>query len=192
MKMLKKMMLLAMAAAAVVAFAAPAAASANWTHNAGELGENVEVEFHGTAQFVGDLGSVHCEDATAFVLLTGNSNEGHIETFEVDNEPNCVVGGLLASLCGTHSLTEAHAEGGLATIEGGTIVLSNIHLVNVFGTCAEVELTDNPEEDATATPDNPEHIHSVSLGGSLEDNLGGIEEISGTLNATPSGTYGIE
>jgi hypothetical protein len=197
--MVKKMMLLATMAVAVVAFVAPAAASANWTHNGSPLTENVHLQFHGTWKFEGALGRVHCEDTTMTVELTSvPGNIAHVIEFTVDNPTvDCRVSGVLAAICGERSLHETYlTHNGLATINGGAIELSEIELVTVFGEtpkpCAEVILTDNSENITTATPDNPEEIHSVSLGGSLEDNFGGKEQFSGVLNATPSGTYGIE
>jgi hypothetical protein len=191
--MFKKMMLLAVAAMAVVAVAAPAAASANWKDAGVDVTGNPHVNFSGPASFNGALGSVSCQEATATVQLTGGTNDAHIKTFTVDNPGNCVVGGFLGALCGTRSLTTADlTQEGTATISGGTIELTNISLENQFGSCATILLTDEEEGSLTATPNNKKAISSVSLSGSLEDNTGGSEVVSGTLAVSPAGTYGIE
>jgi hypothetical protein len=204
--MLKKAILVAMAVAAFAAVAAPAA-SANWTHEGNPLEGNPIVEFHGTTEFSGGIGSVHCEDSTAEIELTGGTNIGHVLSFTVDNPTvNCEVTGLASLACtGSPAASTTLESAGLlqealATIEGGTIGVTEVELTNIFfngnGPCADVTLTNVVEEGAevpiTATPNNAGSIEEVELGGSLATSVGGTVEINGTLAATPSGTYGIE
>jgi hypothetical protein len=194
--MLKKMILSAMAVMAVAAVAAPAA-SATWTHEGVALttGQNPIEGFHGTAEFNSEElgGGVHCNNATAFIEMTGGTTDGHVE-FEVDNPSSCTVTGAIAAICGEHSLTNAElafpATAQIVTNGSGQSVIqvSNIALVDEFGECLTLVL----EGEVTATPSpNSKAISSVSLSGELESLFGPVV-VNGTLNAENPGTYGID
>jgi hypothetical protein len=193
--MFKKMMLLAVAAMAVVAVVAPAAASANWTDSGVPLasGENPHILLEGPWKYESEFGLVSCTEATATVQLTGGTIDAHIKSFTVDNPQGCTVGGLLAALCGTHSLTAANlTQEGTATVAGGTLEWSEVSLITEFGSCAAILLTDAEEGSLTATPNNKSAISSLMVSGELEDNAGGVQSYSSTLKVTPQGRYGIE
>jgi len=194
--MLKKMMLLAVAAAAVLAVAAPAA-SANWTHSGAELKTNANVTFSGETSFAGELGTVTCKQLTGAATLTGSSSHGTLQSFSVDSPTtNCEVGGVLGALCGTTSLESVHLEAGnVPTLTATTtnIKIDNVKWIYLFGSEPNPCLELNLRGDLTATPNNPESISSVAFSGTLEDTtLEAQVALSGSLAASPAGTYGTK
>jgi hypothetical protein len=189
--MFKKMMLLAMAVMAIAAVSAPAA-SANWTHSGAPITKDTTVAFDGTASFQGSIGGVHCTNATAAIVATAGTTDGHVELFDVHNPTvNCKVTGFLAVLAGGESsLHDVELTGSpTATISGGVVGITGIVLHNRFTSGLEFNLSGS----LTATPNNPKSISSIALSGNLTNSLtGGPVAVSGSLGATPAGTYGIE
>jgi hypothetical protein len=101
--MLKKMMLLAMAVMVVAAVSAQTA-SANWTHSGVPITNDATVAFDGTTSFQGSIGGVHRTNATAAIVATAGTTDGHVELLDVHTPTvNCKVTGFLAVLAGGES-----------------------------------------------------------------------------------------
>ena len=194
---IKKMLLVASMALAAVAFAAPGMASAaEWTHEGEPLAEEVTVQFEGTAKFEDQEGNgVECTDAYADVDLEPGST-GKVTSFGPTNVSNCHVLGSLGSVCSLEEVTSL-ALPWEVDVNAANFTITGVHIINhmsggffcevAIGSAKEITLSGN----VTATPDNTAAISSITLSGSLSSSLGGSVVVSGTMQGTPAGTYGI-
>lgn len=196
--MIKKTLLLAVAAVAAMALAVPALASASWTHEHEPITSQKTVTFAGNAQFVAaGLGAgFNCTNTHADVdLLPGET--GEITSFEAtEAESKCDPVGLFSTLgCKISSVTSENLPWVVHIINEEKLLITNVKITNhlVPGLCTSIIGTQTIvlEGNVTATPDDPDEVHSVELSGELTSSLGENVTVSGTLNASPSGTYGI-
>lgn len=197
--MLKKITLLALAAAAFAAFAAPSLASAKetfWTKNGTTIQQVESVHFEGAASFKSEtLGGVQCSSkATAVVdLLPGGHNATVTEFTDTAPATDCKVTGFLGSVCGENSLTNvellSHANG-TGTAADGIVHITEVELLNEFGSCLTLVLTGG----VSATLDSTTAATKATLSGSLDTGGFGNVEVSGVIPITSAqaGVYGIE
>jgi hypothetical protein len=191
--MLKKMLVAAMAVMALAAVVAPNA-SASWLHNHKALttGENPQETFTGSLTWAGLVGGLHCA-VEGKVQLIGGQTTGTVTLFQTQNPAGCHVTGATATACGTTSLQkmelQQHATAQITA--ANTITITNIKLLNVFGTCTQMLLESDATRDVSATPNNAQTINNVQLGGTLKTAAGNVT-VSGTLQAHNVGTYGIK
>jgi hypothetical protein len=197
MKIISKVGLVAVLAVIVAAFAIPAVASAsNWKDKGVELTETRNIPMSGKFSFTGSLGGVSCSTVNANVKLEPGES-GQITDF-------------------TPVLSSCHGTGGLSgcTVSGPTIqwlpwgididfFLPQITITGGIGITwhfsgffcpATISLTSTGTRMPVLTPDNGSAIHSLTIGGELEANVGGAVTASGELkptNASDSGTYGL-
>jgi len=212
MRSIKKMLLLASAVAVVVAFAAPAAASAsNWTKNGSAItgvhwtdngaalgGGGGSVNLAGTMSVGGELGTLTCPVSIDMSLSAGSSG---LATKFSGTPSGCKIGGLIASYCSEVTAISANTPWGVSATEvsGKPVIKINSATVTYKlaggASCAEVGDV-SVAGTITATPNDAAKIASVSLSGKMAmstSTIGYFSDagVSGTLNATPSGKYGI-
>lgn len=147
--------------------------------------------FEGTFGFTSEQGGISCPTKAVLELEPGTT--GKVKSFAPTETAKCTYSGSLDILCGT---VDAHAATGLPwTIhatevsEVQTIQVTAAHL-DVGGTnafCPDVTISG----DLALTPDKAGAISSVTAAGTLSSNITPTVEISGTLNAAHSGTYGL-
>ena len=184
--MLKKMMLLAVMAVAAVAFAVPAVASATeWTHEGKGLEENASVTFTGTAQFNTGTAGIHCTTVHVKATLEPGST-GKITSFE---GTHCTgIGGLAGA---TATTTPTGLPWTIHANANGSITITGVHIDNAITPSPPFPPGATIFGNVTATPNNSSAISSVELSGTVETSVGPAQ-VSGTLEASPAGTYGIE
>jgi hypothetical protein len=193
--MLKKTMLMASMAVAAIAFALPAVASANWTHNTNAIASPINLSFSGTASFVGELGGVSCSESTATAEATVGT-KAHVKSFGADNPTTkCKASGGLA-FC-TVQTVEATGLPWEAHTNTSAITVTTVHIDNTFSGAFCPYHIITLYGDVAVTPDNPHKAKTGTISGTLKAYNGTsnafIQNVtaSGTLNVTPSETYGI-
>ncbi len=183
---IKKITMLASMALALGAFAIPASASAaEWTDEGATLEAAANVTFSGTAQFDTGTAGVHCPTVVAKATLQPGST-GTINSFEgVGCKGIKGLNGASATTTATGLPWVIHAN------DNGTITITDVHIDNALTPSPPFPPSATIFGDVTATPNNPEEISSVALSGKVETTAGEAD-VSGSLNASPAGRYGIK
>jgi hypothetical protein len=189
--MIKRAMLLAVAALAAMAVAAPASSVASWDHAGVPLTKNAVVTFSGTASFSNFLGGISCSNVHASVTLEPGTT-GKVTSFEPTN-PNttCTTSGVLASCKVKVGGTTTEGLPWVVHTNTSTISITNVKITtHLEGPCG-ISKTEIGPGTVTATPDSKTGVKKITLSGSLPSSTGLPVTIGGSLNASPSGTYGI-
>jgi hypothetical protein len=193
--MIKRATLFAAAALAAIAVTAPASSVASWDHAGVPLVKPVNVGFTGLVNFNSVLGGISCPNGFANVTLEPGTT-GKVTAFGVNSPiPTCTTSGVLANCKVKEGGTTSEGlpwvvHTNTATISITTVKMT-IHLENADGEpCMPSSLTIGPGT-VTATPDNKNSVSKVTLSGTLPSSLGFNVTVGGSLNAIPSGTYGI-
>jgi hypothetical protein len=216
MRSIRTAALLAATALIAVALVVPAVASAsNWKLNGAEIKKGLTwtqdgVTLEGGAGTLGlsgtmtlksdELGDVSCP-VSANVSLSPTSANGQLKEFSASIS-KCKLAGLMASLCGENGLTSftlaSQPVGVTANEAGGKKVISTPNEVTFaaqLGSCLSLSYKGK----LTMTPNSSSAIGSVALSGVFgayapiegKDELIAYADASGTLNASPSGKFGI-
>lgn len=191
--MLKKALLLAAVVSALLAVPAMASA-AEWTEGGAPITATKTVKFTGPVSFEsGEAGGISCTTAHVELIL----HPGDVGTVKKFEPTGCTTHGPLKEVFGcevesvTSTATEATPWGATATLSGvpitGIGITNHMNAACLLGPEIVVESATEP---VVATPDSNSAIHSVTLSGEVETNVG-PSVAGGTLAAEPSGVYGI-
>lgn len=210
MRFMKNAMLLGLVAAFAAVLAVPAIASANWTKEGGNLSNQVQwsedglpladsqsISFQGPIAFEGEWGGVECD-----ITLNGTASPGgggSISEASV-SAPSCAIDPTL-EFYGCKSVSSVTADqlpwpavtarsGGQKAIYLGvnlTYTFSGGIICKALGPVTVTGLV-------VAKPDDADGIGSVTLSGVVGAETKYSEPtsyVSGSLNVTPSGAYGL-
>jgi hypothetical protein len=214
MRSIKTMLLLAFTALTAVAFTVPAMASAsNWKQNGEELngytwsqeGKTLEstgsLGLSGTIKFPAIVGGrIECPLSATASLEPARS--GKLSAVAV-SAAGCKMTGSIAQVCSSVSAATTSAQPWSVSVteSGGKPVITSGEVSFFLTVSGSKECPQNWRYTGklTATPNDASAISSVSLSGAFKayiDSGGtptylGFEGMSGTLNASPAGKYGI-
>lgn len=183
---IKKMLLLASMALAAIAFAAPATASAEWTHEGEPIGDKANISLSGTVGFAGAGGAAfECVVHSSVTLEPGTT--GTVKSFQITTNTCKGTGPLENCVLANDTVIGlpwvVHTNGTAMTITDVTITN---HYVDNTPACP-VHTTVLHFASATATPDSTSAMSSVTVSGTATSGAVAF----GSFAVTPAGTYGI-
>ena len=201
--MFRKTMIFAVLVAAAVAFAAPTAATADWTDKKEKVPNKVSIAFVGQVNWNSATGGISCGEAKMELTLEPGT-KGKVDAYE-PIVSSCKGSGGLAG-CAVTSATPSLLPWSVHTT-GSTIEITTSRIETTlhgsFCPFHQLEVVGA----ITATPDNLEAMTTVTLSSVATSGSGGTHKpagvevyngtittvaMGGTMTVAPAGTYGIK